>query len=605
MTLALGQTVSSHAPASLSRLDWPFLCLCWLALSAGWIAIGWHDLMTNTGSTDDTMRLLQVRNLINGVGFYNLFEPRLAPVQGLEGHWSRLVDLPIAGLILLARPFLGPTGAEIFAQAVWPALTFGGTMLGFVIAGRKLAPDAGPLVFIAAFIATLPISVFFRPNMLDHHNAQMMLAVGQLAAALWIADSRKAAFIGGLLSSLTLMIGYESLHVWGTVQILVVLAGLFGQPETRLNAQRWLSWHGLSLLLLFAALVPLHRWQLTACDAIGLNMLVFVMVGTASAVLSLRLALERPVWIGLALLGGAGAFALTLGFFMDPACLAGPNAKVDPRAISLWMRHVAEVEPYLSFLAADPAAGLFMGMVPAFGLAGLVLMFGKRRVDLPVLAIAVGSFIAIGVMLTQLRGITYANLLSALLLATAAGRLIGNGRTAILSRFIAVAALPIAMTIAAGTVIDRPTSEVAAANANADKNTTAGPSLSSEDACAARGLFDALSAQPRGLVLGHIDVGPALLLHTPHDVVMAPYHRADLGIVAGMTWMNTPLGEAHAVLKAAHVAYLVDCTLMSFPIEDTTQPVLRNAMIGKSKVDWLEAIAAPAGSALHIWRVLP
>jgi hypothetical protein len=38
-------------------------------------------------------------------------------------HWSRLVDLPISGSILLLRPLLGTHWAEVGAILIVPALT--------------------------------------------------------------------------------------------------------------------------------------------------------------------------------------------------------------------------------------------------------------------------------------------------------------------------------------------------------------------------------------------------------------------------------------------------------------------------------------------------
>jgi hypothetical protein len=224
---------------------------------------------------------------------------------------------------------------------------------------------------------------------------------------------------------------------------------------------------------------------------------------------------------------------------------------------------------------------------------------------LSVLMIAAGMLVAIVVMMTQLRGMTYANLLAALLLATAAGRLIEPGSLATMARFMAVAVLPVLCIFAVSAVIGRPPSEVPpASQAPVDINAPLIPS-GWEEACAARGMFDALASQPRGLVLSHIDLGPALLLQTNHDVVMAPYHRADLGIVAGMTWMNLPVSEAHDTLKKAKVTYLADCKVAPFFAPERGVPVLRDVMIGAQSVRWLEEIPAPRNSALRFWRVLP
>src|SRR3990167_2986593 len=56
---------------------------------------------------DDVMRLVQVRDLLNGQGWFDLVQPRLGPEGGTLMHWSRLVDLPIAAIAAPLQTFIG------------------------------------------------------------------------------------------------------------------------------------------------------------------------------------------------------------------------------------------------------------------------------------------------------------------------------------------------------------------------------------------------------------------------------------------------------------------------------------------------------------------
>ena len=47
-------------------------------------------------STDDAMRLVEVRDLLAGQGWFDLTQYRLSPPGGVAMHWSRLVDVPLA-----------------------------------------------------------------------------------------------------------------------------------------------------------------------------------------------------------------------------------------------------------------------------------------------------------------------------------------------------------------------------------------------------------------------------------------------------------------------------------------------------------------------------
>ena len=89
---------AGQAGTRSERLDrhWRWwLLLFWLGLAAfmlwdRWARSGGFAL----GDTDDNMRMMQVRGLLAGQGWYDLEQHRLA---GSNIHWSRLVDLPIAG----------------------------------------------------------------------------------------------------------------------------------------------------------------------------------------------------------------------------------------------------------------------------------------------------------------------------------------------------------------------------------------------------------------------------------------------------------------------------------------------------------------------------
>ena len=70
-------------------------------------------------STDDAMRLVEVRDLLNGQGWFDLTQHRLNPPDGVVMHWSRLIDLPLALLIRAGETVLSAPLAERVAAVVW------------------------------------------------------------------------------------------------------------------------------------------------------------------------------------------------------------------------------------------------------------------------------------------------------------------------------------------------------------------------------------------------------------------------------------------------------------------------------------------------------
>src|SRR5881398_3511122 len=75
-------------------------------------------------STDDAMRLVEVRDLIGGQGWFDMLQHRMDPPGGTSMHWSRLIDAPLAGLILLFKPLLGMHHAQALTLYFWPTLLF-------------------------------------------------------------------------------------------------------------------------------------------------------------------------------------------------------------------------------------------------------------------------------------------------------------------------------------------------------------------------------------------------------------------------------------------------------------------------------------------------
>ena len=100
-----------------------------------WLAIVVTSLFAGYGrgdalSTDDAMRLVEVRDLLAGQCWFDLTQYRLSPPDGVAMHWSRLIDLPLAMLIRAGEIVLPPALAEQVATIVWPA-----ALLLFFLAG--------------------------------------------------------------------------------------------------------------------------------------------------------------------------------------------------------------------------------------------------------------------------------------------------------------------------------------------------------------------------------------------------------------------------------------------------------------------------------------
>ena len=101
---------------------WP-VALVWVLTAAAYAARAISNAATTPLllDTDDAMRLTEVRDFLGGQNLFDIVQHRLNPPYGAEMHWSRLIDLPEATILLLLRPFLGPL-AETVTAYVWPLL---------------------------------------------------------------------------------------------------------------------------------------------------------------------------------------------------------------------------------------------------------------------------------------------------------------------------------------------------------------------------------------------------------------------------------------------------------------------------------------------------
>ena len=72
-----------------------WLAVLWLLVGGLMLADRWGAIhIFALGDTDDNMRMMQVRALLHGQGWFDLRNYRLNPPFGANIHWSRLVDLP-------------------------------------------------------------------------------------------------------------------------------------------------------------------------------------------------------------------------------------------------------------------------------------------------------------------------------------------------------------------------------------------------------------------------------------------------------------------------------------------------------------------------------
>ena len=572
--------------------------LVWFAFCAWFIIdkytqIRWFGL----GDTDDNMRIMQVRALLNGQNWYDLRQYRLNPPVGANIHWSRLVDLPIAGLILGLRPFLGGAGAERWAVAVAPLLPYLLLLFSIAITARRLiAPVAYPLAFVAMVFAA-STNGMFAPTRIDHHGWQLALLAFGISG---IADPKRArgGLTLGIATALSLAIGLEMLIYLAIAGAAMVLFWVDDRDEReRLQAYAVALSGGTALAFLIFA--SNDNWN-AVCDALS------------------------PVWLSDAMLGGALLFALA---WVSPeewrkrlamAAIAGvavaafhaltwPNCiqrleGVSPEVERLWLSHVKEARPV--YTHGWRVATLVVSL-PITGLIGWGLLLWSRRGDAElrrrIIGAALPGIVASLLLLWQTRTGPASQMMALVGCAAVIWILLPRFWNSDKS-LVRVFGAALIFILGAGALIPFildfiPEPKTTARSAQIGK---------ANRLCGSMWGMRPVALQSKGIVFTFVDLGPRLIAVTHHDAITGPYHRNGEQIADVMNFWRGSEAQAHGLARKYRANYVLSC-----PNSSTTTIFMSEARRGfyaqleRGHVpSWMSPVALPKNSPFKMWRVV-
>lgn len=580
--------------------NWKLAVLLAWAIFAAWFlynrwgAIQWFSL----GDTDDNLRMAQVRGLLRGQDWFDLRQYRLNPPAGADVHWSRLVDLPIAGLILVLRPIFGGIIAEKAAVAIAPMLPLGLMLLSISLIVRRLVDRrAYPLALISLFFAG-SASNMFMPLRIDHHGWQLaLLALGMAG----IADPKRArgGLVLGLASGLSLAIGLEMLIYLALGGAAMVLFWVVEADEReRLSAYAVTLGGTVALsFLLFAS----YANRQPVCDALSPVWLADALLGSA---LAFGLAHVSPAdWKKrLALAAGAGVAVAAFHAIAWPHCLQRLEG-ISPEADTLWLSRVREAR---SIFLHDWRTAMTTASLPLTGLVGWLILLWARRRDADafrrVLAIALPALTAIVLLAWQTRTGPAAQMLAlpgtAAVVALLLPPILKVRQWELKSLafgLLVVIGLGGATPLVLGRIAKKPPTprDIAIGRANRMCNSMAG--------------LRAIAAQPKGLIFTFVDYGPRLITVTHHDAVAGPYHRNYQQIVDIMKAFRASNVEAWATIAGKYRAdYVLICPNSSTSTQfmaDAPNGFYGQLAAGRTPA-WLTPVKLPPNSPFRMWKVV-
>jgi hypothetical protein len=544
------------------------------------------------GDTDDNMRIMQVRALIAGQDWFDLRQHRLNPPFGADIHWSRLVDLPIAGIKLALAPFVGGPVAEKAAVALAPLIPMAAAMAAVAVAVRRLISPWAFALAIAILLCGHSVRNQWAPLRIDHHGWQLALLAVAAASLIDPKRARGGAFLG-IATALSLVIGLEMLLYLALLGGITVLMWVRDPTEGRRLATYGASLAGGAALgfLTFAS----YANRAPVCDSLSPVWLSVVVAGGAVAVAMTLLGPRSwPLRLGLAAAAGA---ALAAGFVLAwPHCL-GRLEGASPELVQLWLGNVREARPLYMH---GYSTAITVAALPVAGLAGYAVMLWRHRREEPKLiawaATAAPALLAALLLLWQSR------------VGPAAQLLAVPGATALVwltvtSRFMAVRVVGtvVLFLLASGLLPQQILTYFPPKPRPGMKVVNKANNL-----CPSLGALKPVAQVPKGQVLTFVDLGPRLIALTHHDAVAGPYHRNGQDIIDVMRTFRGTAEAARATIERRGIDYVLICPGLSESTVYSSQAKegFYMQLVRGNVPDWLRPVPLPAKSPYRMWRAV-
>jgi len=508
--------------------------------------------------TDDAMRAVQVRDLLAGQSWFEMTTWRFDPPMGVFSHWSRVVDVPLAGLELFFRLFLDADHAERATRLVFP-LALLATLLGLMAWFTKfLAPSASKHVAVLLGLLSGAVFLQFVPGRIDHHAPQIVLLLASLGFFLRGLDAKEARAMApaSLAMALSIAISLENLPFFAVM--LTGLAMLFVVDGARMRAS--MGWFAAGALIAFpacfAATVAPARYLLSACDAYSAVHLAALAAGTlgfaALAAFAPRLPTMRGRAAAVAVVGAAVIAAIAA---IAPKCVGDPLGGLDPLLRELWLSHVTEATPLLKFWDKTPNLVVVMGLPVILGFAAALVEavreqgIARRRWFLVAAAIGIGF--AAGMwqvrVFSSVTPIAMAPLVVAVVaVAHRIGASFSVFTRALLAGVLCIAVSPVGLA----SILPKP---------EQDANAATVVRATEESLCLKPAALEPLNHLEPARVAASVNLGPYLLAHTHHGVFAGPYHRDNHGNRIVVDAFLAPPDEAEQILRAAGAQVVLWC----------------------------------------------
>ncbi len=549
---------------------------------------------------DDSLRLLQVRALLDGQSWFDLHQYRINPPEGVLMHWSRLVDIPLVACNLALRPLLGQAGAEQVAVLIVPMLTLLCAMLLIArLCLRLAAPEDRPVAVAAAGLLW-PVAFTtmsqFRPLRIDHHGWQI---VALLAATngLIARDARKGGWVIGAAIAVGLTISLELLPYVAIFGAILTFRWLRSN-EARVGLVAMLDALALTSLALFA--VTHGGTDLVAhCDSYSPPYIAGFLVAALLVRATARLNPDRTLVV-LALLGAAGLATVGSFLLLAPQCTTGPFAQLDPLVREFWYNNVPEgLSVWRQPRNVVPQV-VVPNLLALFCAAFVIRRTTDERRDrwLDFTALFIG-FSLIGVLVTRAGAATGALTITVMAcsLLPLVKHIVAMKRPVLrIGALVLLVCAYIPGLLLVAVAGHFPSLDPKITNANSE-------GTQYRIACGMPVSLLELPPLEGKTIFAPLDIGPVVLQHSPYSVIATGHHRASAAMHDVIAAFLAAPEVAHGIVKRHGASYVLSCAdLYEARIyHETAAAGLMARLIENRPPDWLKPVPLPDSAGTLQW----
>ncbi len=545
----------------LPFLMWCYFILCYIVLPHNSV---WFGLLPDP---DDYTYLSQTLDWLHGQSWFDNVQHRMSPPEGVDLHYTRLAEIPIAGMILLFRLFqYSWQTAALYASFTLPFIYLG--ILFYVLrvtAERFVSKDWSRLTAFTMVFAGAPLNKF-TPGQVGHHSLETILtmgAIGLTAQMFAHPDRKRWAIAAGGVFAFAMAMALENLPWLALTSTVIGLWTIVSGAK----AARSASIFGVALFLFGSLFLVIEKSPAevfhTDLLAYSIAYVVF-MGGVALALLGASGAtFIKDIKLRFVVSGGIAAILGAIYLYQYPELLAGPYGAMDKRLAELFALDTSEMQPLIERINNTPGLMIFL-FTPALSLVVSLFSAYKEKGHKRWNWILLASLLAASVgpaLFYQCRLTVYMELFSVIPLVAFAERgyiwLCAHyeGRRLFLAEICLV-------------LLIGPLTKVLIPALQDGRSFNAGVLLFPADStfytCGIDNIATVLNAPPyagRKLrIMNMMNQGAQLIFYTQHEVMAAPYHKNVRGNLDAVDFFTTSdPAEAKEIARRDGIDLVMSC----------------------------------------------